>query len=87
MEFVKKDFLRQVNHVERVFEEFSRSGRLLRSRTVRLSTRYSFRYELQLLLEKAGFEVESLFRGYDKRPYDGTGEIIIVARKESPVGH
>jgi SAM-dependent methyltransferase len=38
-------------------------------------------YELQLLLERAGFEIVDIFRDYDKHPYDGTGEIIAVARR------
>jgi hypothetical protein len=54
----------------------------MRKRTLPLGTHYTFRYELQLLLENTGFEVLEVFRDYDKNPFDGTGEIIIVAQRE-----
>jgi SAM-dependent methyltransferase len=79
--FVRNDYVNQVNESELLFEEYDGSGKLVRSRTVPLTTRYTFRFELQLLLENAGFEVVDLFGGYDQRPYEGTGEIIFVARK------
>ncbi len=46
-----------------------------------MDTRYTFGYELQLLLEGVGFELIDIFRDYDRNPYDGTGEIITVARR------
>jgi len=79
--FVRKGYVNQINEAELAFEEYDTAGGLVRSRTVPLATRYSFRFELQLLLEKAGFEIEALFGDYDKRPFDWTGEIIFVARK------
>lgn len=79
--FVRNDFLNQINQWEMLFEEYDRDGNLVRSRLVPMDTRYTFRFELQLLLEKAGFEVQSIFRDYEKRAYDGTGEIIAVASK------
>jgi hypothetical protein len=39
------------------FEEFDQTGTLVRKRTLPMDTRCTFRYELQLLLEKTGFEV------------------------------
>ena len=79
--FVRNDLLMQVQHYEIRFEEYDVNGALVRERTLPLTTRYTFRYELQLLLERAGFELVDLFRDYDKNPYDGTGEIIAVARR------
>ena len=79
--FVRNDLLMQVQHYEIRFEEYDAAGALVRERVLHLSTRYTFRYELQLLFERAGFEVVNLFRDYDKNAYDGTGEIIAVARR------
>ncbi len=79
--FLGTDLLNQINSEEILFEEYDPGGSLVRTRIVPLETRYTFRYELELLLEKAGFEVQSIFRDYDKNPYDGTGEIIVVAQK------
>ena len=53
----------------------------MRERTLPLTTRYTFRYEMQLLLERAGYELVDVFRDYDRRPFDGSGEIISVARR------
>jgi hypothetical protein len=33
------------------------------------------------LLEQAGFEIVDVFRDFDRAPYDGTGEMIAVARR------
>jgi hypothetical protein len=46
-----------------------------------MSHRYTFCYELQLLLERAGFKVVDVYRDYDRNPYAGTGEILAVARR------
>jgi SAM-dependent methyltransferase len=79
--FVRNDPLLQIQHSELRFDEYDAAGALVRSRTLPLTTRYTFRYELQLLLERAGFEWVDVFRDYDRNPFDGTGEIIAVARR------
>ncbi len=47
------------------------------------SMRYFFRYELEHLLARAGFAVETLYGDYDCKPYGEKylGELIFVARK------
>jgi len=48
--------------------------------------RYFFRFEVEHLLARCGFEVEALYADYDKSPY-GTrdpGELIFVARRTRP---
>ena len=79
--FVRNDRIAQIQHYEIRFQEYDAEGSLVRERALPLTTRYTFRYELQLLLERAGFELLNLYRDYDKNPYDGTGEIIAVARR------
>jgi SAM-dependent methyltransferase len=79
--FIKNDLQNQIQHSELRFEEFDQTGTLIRERTLPLDTRYTFRYELQLLLEKTGFELLEVYRDYEKNPYDGIGEIITVAQR------
>ncbi len=79
--FVKNDPLLQINYAELRFEEYDAESTLVNERTIPISTRYTFRYEMQLLLEKTGFEVIEFFRDYDKTSYDGTGEIIVIAQR------
>ena len=81
--FVRNDLAQQVTFCDMRFEEYEAEGALVRQRTVPMHTRYTFRYELQLLLERAGFEVQDWYRDYARNPYDGTGEIIAVATRPS----
>ena len=78
---VKHDIVNQVRHFEFRFEEFDSSRALVRERLVPLHTRYTFRYELQFLLERVGLEIVDVFGDYDQKPYDGTGELIAVTRR------
>lgn len=77
---VKHDLARQVRQFEFRFEEYDQTGAPVHERTVPLFTRYTFHYEMQYLLERTGFEVIEVFRDYERNPYDGTGEMIVVAR-------
>ncbi len=79
--FVRNDLVRQIQHYQIRFEEYDSSSTLVRARTIPLDTRYTFRYELQLLLERVGFEILAVYRDYDRNPYDGTGEIIMVSHR------
>ncbi len=47
--------------------------------------RYFFRFEMEHLLARAGFELEDVFGDYDRGPFGATrpGEMIFVARKAS----
>lgn len=79
---VQHDGVNQVRHFEFLFEEFDTTGRMVRERVISLRTRYLFRHELQHLLETVGFQIMEVYRDYDKNPYDGTGEMIMVARRQ-----
>lgn len=79
--YVETDYINQISKWEMKFEEYDKEGNLIHSKLVPIDTRYTFRYELQLLLEKVGFEIISIFSDYEKRIYDGKGEIIVVSKK------
>jgi SAM-dependent methyltransferase len=79
--FVRNDPALQIQHYELRFRQVDAEGALVRERTFPMSQRYTFRYEMQLLLERVGFEVVDVFRDYDRNPHDGTGEILAVARR------
>lgn len=54
--------------VERVFEP--------------LELRYFFRYEIEHLLARAGYQIEELFGGWDRQPYREHGqEMVFIARR------
>jgi len=79
---VQHDTVNQVRHFEFKFEEFNTDGSLVREQIVPLKTRYIFRHELQFLLETVGFQITEVFRDYNKNPYDGSGEMIVVADRQ-----
>jgi len=47
------------------------------------SYRYYFRYEMEHLLARAGFETEAVYSDFDRSPYGSLypGELIFVARR------
>jgi hypothetical protein len=78
--FVRNDPRLQIQHHELRFEQLDAQG-AMRERTLPLTTRYTFRYELQMLLERVGFEMVDVYRDYERNPFDGTGEILAVAHR------
>jgi hypothetical protein len=80
---VAQDRPSQTHQVELVYyvtHPDGREERLVHS----FAMRYLFRFEAEHLLARAGFEVEHLYAGYDRRPYGSTypGELIFVARRK-----
>ena len=79
---VAHDRFNQVNDFELVYyvtHPDGREERLVQS----FQLRYTFRFEMEHLLARAGFVVEHLHAGYDGSDYGSTypGELIFVARK------
>lgn len=81
-QIVAQDRAAQVNHVEILYDVTHPGGR--EERLVHaFAFRYLFRFEVEHLLARAGFEVEHLYAGYDKSAYGSSypGELLFVARK------
>jgi SAM-dependent methyltransferase len=57
-----------------------RDGARVSAETSEIQMRWFFRYEIEHLLARTGFEPVAFWGGFDRRPYDGNGEIIAVAR-------
>lgn len=74
-----RDLAMQVTTVRFRFER-RRGDVVVGEERVTFRMRWFHRYELEHLLAGAGFAVEALYGGFDRRPYDGRGEIVIVAR-------
>ena len=79
----------RIDHVAQVVEIFfrydrRRRGRPLEPRFARFRQRYFFRYELEHLLARAGFEGSEFFGGFDRRPYDYvSGETVVLTRRSA----
>ena len=80
------DRFNQVNQVELIYYVTHPDGR--EERLVhRFPMRYLFRFEVEHLLVRCGFEVEQLYAGFDKGVYGSRnpGELIFVARKTARI--
>lgn len=80
---VSRDLAEQTQDILLLHEFRDRDGHLERIEQ-RITLRYLFRFEAEHLLARAGFEVEHLYGGYDKRPFGEVypGELLFVARKD-----
>jgi SAM-dependent methyltransferase len=79
---VARDYFSQINHVELIYEVTHPDGR--QERLVHaFPMKYLFRFEVEHLLARCGFEVEQVYADYDKSPYGSKypGELIFMARK------
>jgi hypothetical protein len=79
---VAHDRCNQVNHVELIYCITHPDGREER-RIHAFAMRYLFRFEMEHLLARCGFEVEQLYAGFDRGAYGSTypGELVFAARK------
>ena len=70
--------------IENVFtyDEVDENGLVVRRYYKPLKLRWMYRYETEHLLARSGFAVETLYGGFDRRPFDeDSREMIWVARK------
>lgn len=79
--FVMNDRVNQIVYFEFKFEETDSSGNAVSEKIAPMIMHYTWRYELQLLMERAGFEVTDVFQDYEKNPFSGKYELIMVGKK------
>ncbi|MDY7039997.1 MAG: class I SAM-dependent methyltransferase [Chloroflexota bacterium] len=74
------DQAHQFQHVRFMYDQVQLDGMVKRS-AVNFTLRYFFRYEVELLLDKAGFEVEGVYGSYELDAYENACErMLFVAR-------
>jgi SAM-dependent methyltransferase len=77
-----RDYYRQITDLELIYYVTYPDGR--KQRLVhRFPWRYLFRYEVEHLLTRCGFDLEEVFADYDRSPFGSKypGELISVAKK------
>ncbi len=79
------DWTTQRQEITYVFDELLKDGGVQRT-VVPMTLRHVFRYELELLLDRAGYSLEDLYGDYDLSSYgEGGPRMIAVARlKDGP---
>ncbi len=73
------DLAEQLLRQEFHFQSLDAGGGVAATERGELVLRYTFRYEMEWLLEAAGFRPVALWGGFDGRPYPGHGEQVWVA--------
>lgn len=79
---VERDHIDQISSVELIYLVIHPDGH--RERLIHaFKMRHLFRFEMEHLLARCGFEVMSVFSDFDRKPYGAIypGELIFVARK------
>ncbi len=73
------DHAQQLMKVRMRYER-NQAGEVIDNEIVEMRMRYFFRYELEHLLVRAGFEDVQIYGGFDLRPYDYvSGETLVIA--------
>ncbi len=70
----------QVMQVSHIYDEIDAEG-IVRRSTASFDLHYVWRFEAELLLEKAGFEVEALYGDWEGGEFDNASEKMIFAGK------
>jgi len=84
IDHIKHDPVNQIQQIEYDYDYISDEGEIQRT-TKNLHMRYLFPSEMELLLEKNGYQIEEKLGGYDGKRYDYySGKIIFVATKNEP---
>ena len=81
---VSRDLYNQINHVELIYYVTHPDGR--KERLVHaFPMRYLFRFEVEHLLARCGFQLEHVYADYDRSLYGSKypGELIAVAKKSA----
>lgn len=71
----------QLMEQELVYEEVDAKGSVVRRDRGRLTLRYTFRGEMEYLLELCGFQVEALYGDFFGGTFPGYGQQVWVARR------
>lgn len=79
-EKVTHDHVNQIIHIEWTYDILDLRGNLKRT-LWEFSVRYLWRFEAELLLEKARLEVEAIYGDYQRSEFRHDGEMLFVARK------
>lgn len=79
-ERVTHDHVNQIITVEQTLDVADAEGNVKR-KIWTFPMRYLWRFETELLLEKAGLQVETIYGDYQRREFDHDGEMLFVAKK------
>jgi SAM-dependent methyltransferase len=74
------DAAEQINHVTFLYDELSSEGNV-RRHPILLEMRWVYRYELEHLLARAGFELEHIYGSYELDPFRSDSDIMLAVAR------
>ena len=81
---VSTDLAEQVRVIRSAYEVVADDGSVTK-RFVEWPYRYTFRFEAEHLLERAGFEIEAVYGGYRREPFTSESRtLLLLARRVGP---
>ena len=79
---VSTDLARQVRIIRSAYEIIDDHGWVVAKRFVEWPYRWTYRFEAEHLLEKAGFTVEAVYGGYEREPFTSSSTaMVFLGRK------
>lgn len=81
---VRTDLVEQIRVIRSIYERIDDSGAVLEKRFVEWPYRWLHRFEAEHLLERAGFEIENVYGGYQREEFtSASSAMVFVARKRA----
>lgn len=82
---VSTDLARQVRVIRSAYEVIDDEGSIITKRFVEWPYRWTYRFEAEHLLERAGFKVEAVYGGYQREPFtSGSAAMVFLGRVQPP---
>jgi SAM-dependent methyltransferase len=79
---VRTDLDRQVRVIRSAYELIDERGAVIAKRFAEWPYRYTFRFEAEHLLERAGFAIEAVYGGYGREPFSSdSATMLFLARR------
>ena len=79
---VSTDLATQVRVIRSAYEIITRDGAVTK-RIVEWPFRFVYRFEAELLLERAGFTVEQIYGGYNREPFTSDSAVMLVVARRT----
>jgi SAM-dependent methyltransferase len=74
---VATDLARQVRTIRSIYETVDDAGRVVEKRFVEWPYRWIYRFEAEHLLQRAGFDVEAIYGGYQREPFTAESRTML----------
>lgn len=80
---IEQNLTTQINKITRKYEIFDKKGRIIDQFSMNDKIRYTFKRELELLLQKNNFVIESIYGDYEYGSYDYSADkMVFVTTKK-----